>query len=357
MIRTRFILPAALLGFLACLPAAVAQQPAEAPATDAAQSPQEVTERPDAWWRPTEVEFFVFIVDIDKIDGASQNFAANVFVRLRWKDKRLADTTTSSLRRIPLHTIWNPNVLIANQTGVVWKSLAEVALVEPDGTVTYSQRYVGTLSQPLLLTEFPLDSHRFTIQFIPIGYTEKELRFVPGRREAAEDGAVGGGIAEELSLPDWVITETNASTESYQPIKGVNVPGFRFEFVAKRKFDYYLWQLIIPLAAIVIMSWAALWIPPGEVGVRVGIATSAMLSIIAYRFILANLLPRLSYVTRMDRFTFGSTLLILLVLVEVVLALSLSRKQHVRAAIWTDIVGRLVVPLAFAGLVVYSFLI
>jgi hypothetical protein len=41
------------------------------------------SKRPDAWFGPTEVKFFIFIGDIDEIADADQNFMANVFLGLK----------------------------------------------------------------------------------------------------------------------------------------------------------------------------------------------------------------------------------------------------------------------------------
>ena len=60
-------------------------------AADAAAEDELKAKRPDHWMGSTKVHFFVFVVDIDKIDDANQNFAANVWITLRWKDKRLAN--------------------------------------------------------------------------------------------------------------------------------------------------------------------------------------------------------------------------------------------------------------------------
>jgi hypothetical protein len=67
------------------------------------------------------------------------------------------------------------------------------------------------------------------------------------------------------------------------------------------------------------MSWAAFWIKRSETGVRIAVATSSVLTLIAHRFVLASLLPRLPYMTRMDYFTVGSTILVFLALIVVVL--------------------------------------
>jgi hypothetical protein len=68
-----------------------------------------ITDRPDEGQGPTQVQFFVFVIDIYNIDGASQSFATNVFIRLRWKDKRLSHNGTS-VRRLPLDKVWNPRI-------------------------------------------------------------------------------------------------------------------------------------------------------------------------------------------------------------------------------------------------------
>ncbi len=280
--------------------------------------------RPAEWFGPTEVKFLVFVVDIDDIDAADQNFAANVYLRLRWLDYRLA-TQGALSRQIPLEDVWNPRVLLANRQGLVSKSLPDVVQVDADGTVTYHQRYTGRLSQPLRLSDFPMDTHSFTVQFAAAGYTADELAFAPDTLQRASVLIEGGSMAEELSLPDWKVLRYEVSASPYNPIAGLRTAGFAFMFEARRYVAYYMWQVVLPLAVVVVMSWAAFWVDTEYVGVRVGVATSSILTLIAHRFVLASLLPRLPYMTRMDYFTVGSTLLVLIALITV---------------LWTSVLGK-----------------
>ena len=291
----------------------------------AAEKPLAQEERPEKWKGPTKVNFFIFVIDIDKIDGSAQRFSANFHINLSWKDKRMAKKT-DSIRIIPLEKIWSPRIVLINQGGTVWESLPKVVDVTPDGTVTYRQRYVGSLSQPLMLSKFPMDEHRFTIQLAGSGHGTDALEFIPH----VEHGFIGGSISEKLSLSDWEIVNFEASQSPYEPVAGISVPGFAFEFTAKRHFLYYLWQIILPLSLIVMMSLAVLWIDRGNTGTQIGLATSAMLALITYRFILARLLPVLPYMTRMDYFTLGSTLLVFLTLIEVIVTATLSRGNNDR---------------------------
>ena len=304
-------------------------------------------ERPEKEWEPTKVNFFMFVLDIDKIDDAAQKFAVNVFLRMSWKDERLAHDC--HVKTMSLTEVWNPGGVIANRGGVMQKSMPEVVKVAPDGTVKYMQRYTGPLSQPLKLSQFPFDQHRFTIQFLSAGFTPQEVQFVPAppMGDIGDLKILGGAMYHELSVPDWNITEYSANADPYKPIGNVEVAGFALEFTAKRYALYYIWQVIVPLVYIVIMSWGAFYIDPTNVGAQIGVATSSMLTLIAYRFMLGNLIPRLPYMTRLDYFTLGSTTLVFFTLMEVILTTNLALRENEKIARRIDYCCRFAFPATF----------
>ena len=312
------------------------------------------TDRPNKDSGATEVGFFVFVLDVDDIDGAEQNFTVNVFLFITWKDARLA-MECDHVRTLPLKEVWNPRIMLINKQFFVRKSFPEIVRVTSEGVVTYSQRFVGALSQPLRLSEFPFDEHQFTIQFASPGYNNEEIRFVPSPSRRNPE-IVGGGIADKLSLPDWKIVEHAVQTRPYEPTGDVEVPGFVFEFTAKRYATYYLWHVIMPLVFIVIMSWGGFWIDPTNTGAQIGVSTSAILTLIAYRFMLSNLLPRLPYMTRMDLFTLGSTALVFLTLVEVLITTKLVRIEKEKLGRRIDAWCRFVFPAAFIALIYWSLI-
>ncbi len=320
---------------------------------DAAAQSALTAVRPDEKKGPTEIRFFVFLVDVDAIDDANQNFTVNVFLRLEWRDERLADPA-SPVRKIKLENVWNPQVLVSNQQGRLAKSLAEIVEVDPDGTVRYRQRFTGELSQPLDLSEFPEDRQQFTIQFVSVANDSDRLMFVP-MRAAADPSILGGSIAGTFSLPDWKILSHEALAMPFEPVAGVEIPGFALRFEAERYLEYYIWQVIVPLTVVVIMSWAAFWISGRDASVRVGVATSSILTLVALRFVVASLLPRLPYMTRMDYFTVGSTVLVFLALVVVVLTSFLTARKREKSAYRIDLTARAAFPAAFLALLGWFF--
>lgn len=194
-----------------------------------------------------------------------------------------------------------------------------------------------------------MDKHSFTIHFIAAGYTDDQLEFLPDTHRSV----FGGSISDDLSLPDWKVVSHEALTLTYTPIEVIHTAGFAFRFDAKRHIVYYIWQVILPLAVVVVMSWAAFWVGRENVGVRIGVATSSILTLIAHRFVLASLLPRLPYMTRMDYFTVGSTLLVFMALITVIFTSFLAGKKHDSLAHKVDILARVTFPAIFIFLLGY----
>jgi hypothetical protein len=91
-------------------------------------------ERPQAEAGPTRVSVGIWMVDITNIDSAQQTFTADIAVVLRWKDTRLAHTG-SGVVHYPLDQVWNPRVVIVNETNSVNRRLPESVYVDADGTV------------------------------------------------------------------------------------------------------------------------------------------------------------------------------------------------------------------------------
>jgi len=296
---------------------------------------------------PTELRTSIYLIDIDEIDGASQNFTANVVYVCQWDDSRLAHDGTGDIS-VPLDGVWHPRLQFVNQQKT-WATFPEVVSVSPAGEVTYRQRVWGDFSQPLRLHDFPFDRQRFAIHLVAAGYSPQQVAFV--------DAAEGSGIAEELSLADWAIESSSSAIKPYAIRSGGrSVAGFEFSFEARRHSGYFVTKVILPLIFIVAMSWVVFWIDPAEAGSQISVAVTAMLTLIAYRFAVGALLPKVSYLTRMDYFILASTVLVFLSLVEVVVTSSLGGHGRLATARRLDLHARWVFPLVFLAISVKSFL-
>jgi gamma-aminobutyric acid receptor subunit beta len=106
-------------------------------------------------------------------------------------------------------------------------------------------------------------------------------------------------------------------------------------------------KVILPLILIVAMSWTVFWVAATEVGPQLGVATTSMLTLIAYRFAIDRQLPVLPYTTSLDAFILMSTLLVFFALIEVLVTTIFEGKHRNKQAKRIDRYCRVIFPLIF----------
>ncbi len=304
-------------------------------------------DRPNADSGPTQISVGIWVADISNIDSAQQNFTAELAVVLRWKDSRLAHTG-KGIVRYPLEQIWHPRVGIVNETNSVSRKMPDSVEVDPDGMVTYRQRYAGAFTQPLRLQSFPFDRQTFRIQLVAVRYQSNEVMFVPDQ-VWIQDGLKGaGGISPSVTLPDWTIEKWEVKPLVYALAPRHQYSSYAFEFTASRNVEHYLLKVILPLVLIVIMSWVVFWTDPTNSNTQFSVAVTSMLTLIAYRFAVDTQLPRLPYMTRLDALFLTSTLLVFFSLIEVLATTILDNNQQTERAKKLDRYCRVIFPAIFA---------
>lgn len=260
----------------------------------------------------------------------------------------LAKTNNSS-QSIAFDKIWHPRIQIVNQQHL-FKTFPESFEVSKEGIVTYRQRYWGDFSQPLNLKEFPMDSQQLEIQIVAVGYDESEVSFVQNPDEPS-------GLADELSVTEWVVSNWVAESMNYMPTKNVEpLSGFHIVIHADRNVMYYVIKIIVPLLLIVAMSWLVFWIDPKESGSQISVAITTMLTLIAYRFSIGELVPKVSYLTRLDYFILGSTLMVFVTLLLVIITSNLAKSGKTELALSIDRWSRIIFPPLLTLLTLVSFL-
>ncbi|MFD2160602.1 hypothetical protein ACFSW8_16980 [Rubritalea tangerina] len=299
---------------------------------------------------PTEVKVRYVVLDIDGVDSAVQNFTMNLFFRAEWKDPREAHNEDGSITK-SLSEIWHPNIQITNRQKI-FKTLDPRAVISQDGTVNVTQRVWGNFSQIFDLKDFPFDSQKFEVTLVSVGHSPEEVKFVLDKAKDKKSG-----ISPKFSLPDWEILGHEAWGFSESIFDGMQPASmFRISLEAKRYNEYYLLKVILPLFLIVAMSWIVFWIDPEQAGTQIGVATTSMLTLIAYRFSIDSLVPAVPYLTRMDAFILSSTLLVFATLGEAVLTSVLTKHGRPELAVRMDRWCRVIVPIGFLTLAVQVFL-
>lgn len=308
-------------------------------------------DRPGAEQGPTRVHAAIFLMDLFQVLDVEQTIRADFLVEARWSDPSLALAQDAPgrerVRHFGLDEIWHPMIQVENLERV-FPQLIQRIIVDGDGRCAYVQRFIGSLSCPLNLRRFPFDAQLLYVQIVSMMHSTEDLEFTIDEALA--------GRSEKLTIADWRVGEVSVDLHSilFRP-EGLEMAGIRLSVPARRHESHYVFKVIAPLVVILIMSWAVFWIDPVHVGPQIGIAATSLLTMIAYRFSLGNLIPKVSYLTRLDFFIFGATVFVLVALVETLVSAQLVQRKRVDLARRLDRWFRLIAPLATLGLLWLSF--
>ena len=332
MISLRLLIPIVVWSIL--MPALHAADP----------KPQVLTSAPETL---TEVSISVYVIDLLSISGAEQAFTADVSTSYIWKDARLEHSGTEP-KTVAFDSIWSPQIMIAN----LRSASAErpmTAEVQPDGTVKTHQRIAGTFTSHFDLREFPNDTQTLSIQFITRGHKAFEVTLV-------EDMQLTGR-AQKFTLSDWAVGDVILEAQPYViPEKSITIPGVCMKIEVERYVGYYVGSILTSASIIICMAWLVFWIPPVAINPRISVSVTSMLTLIAHRFVVQGELPNLPYLTTMDYFLLGSTLMVLLGLIEVVAVFRvLNRGDEVKAQNLNRFF-RYSYPIPFIALIAYVLL-
>ena len=309
------------------------------PATAATLDPQPARQAGD---EAVELNVVIHLLDLLRIDDAEQTAFVDFALWVSWHDESLASTGAPARFFRPTE-IWVPNLQIMNSLTLTNRRV-DVVEVDENGNAYYRRRLVGTISIPRDLTDFPVDEHRLRIPIVAAGMS-RDVALVIDERLT--------GQAESFSIQEWNVGPGKAEISEFVAA-GESFPMLSYEWEVRRKLGYYIWKVILPLAMVVMMSWVVFWLDPKQAGPQIGIAATSILTLIAYRFTLGFLVPRLSYLTRLDFFITGASLLVFAALVEALATVSLAEERPALAR-RIDVTSRRLFPAAFVAVTLVSF--
>ena len=76
----------------------------------------------------------------------------------------------------------------------------------------------------------------------------------------------------------------------------------QIKITVERNINYFIFKIIIPVFLILSIAWSVMWIPPNQVESRLTTSIVALLALIAYNFVFNEDIPKLSYLTSLDRY-------------------------------------------------------
>ncbi len=278
----------------------------------------------------TEVGVGVFFINLLDVNNTKETFTIDGIFIQNWKDPRLSKNSlgfSANKCDLDISDIWSPEPQALNLYEA--KLIKGASLeINKDGDVVYRQRYIGELYNQFDLKNFPFDKQAFTIELATLEQDESIKLFY--NEENTE-------FSDTFNRQDWEIGDLNVLTYSdYLISQDRYLSKIAFSFIAKRNRGYYIWNIFLPVSLIVLMAWCVFWIDPAQLGPQIGLSTAAVFTLVAYRFTINALLPKVSYLTLMDKFLLSSTILVFIALGEAILTGHLSREGNEKLALKID---------------------
>lgn len=282
--------------------------------------PPEFQQHPYGGRKPVEVSVGLFITNLAIVEEAREQFEAEGYFTLRWRDPRLAlpadSPTPGHLREFSIGDIWAPGIETANLVShSKGNSLLEV---DDDGNVRYTERFDTTISSSYALRGFPFDRQLLRFNIEPFLPKVSEISF-------ADTPADWTGIDLDLKatsgLAAWKILDLNyhaSEVAASGPLPAR--PRAAFELRVARRSGFYLWKILLPMILLAVIPWSVFWYKVQDFSGQMSIPLGIMLSLVAFQFAIARDLPRVGYLTFLDALLLNSFFFVFLCLLEITLA-------------------------------------
>ena len=259
-----------------------------------------------------EVDANLYINKIYNVNSVEETYQIDGYLEFEWLDERLSFDPQTAERPLIFENdkaadliksdVWVPAFEFVNIQGEQDTQHFQVS-IQPDGTVTYEERFFGVFHTEMNFKKFPFDYKKFVVEIEPFSYDQDFLKF---NTLALFPDITDSCNALDTTLgKDWNLTGTNVHTDTSPPygqpdaLSAGDESGIYskavFEVHAKRISGYFIWQVLLPLFLIILASFTIFWIR--DFGTQIGIGFSLMLTVVAFNFYSASILPRLPYNT------------------------------------------------------------
>lgn len=282
--------------------------------------------RPDHGVKPLDVEVDLYVESFANIAEANMEYTLFGYLRHYWTDKRFANKSKEviQLKGSTIEHAWMPDTYISNsrQSNLRQKdSEAESTLfIYTDGSMFYSKGVKIVASCAMDLKDFPMDTQKCGLSLGSYGHSLADVNY-KWRREKV--------VVEKKNIAQFDMTEAYLNRSVMIYISG-NYTQLLVYFHFERRIGYYVNQVYIPDTLIVTISWIVFWLGQDDMGGRVGLGITTLLTIM---FLLGSVnmsLPRVSYAKAIDWYLIVSFVFVFLVLFECIIVYVVRQRKRSR---------------------------
>ncbi len=239
---------------------------------------------------PKEVVVGGYINEIHHVELRTHSYPGDIYIWFRWDDADDAPHETFEFMNL-----FDPEAHVESV------GYDEPEVMESNGQFYNYIRHQGAFSSAMKMTKYPFDDHilRFVIEDAEHG--TEAMNYVPDPE--------GVSINDQISLPGYrigkprMVIEDKAYPTTFGDLNNPETGAYSrvvFEVPITRPWQYGVFKLFLPVLIVLMCSGLALAIDPTHTEGRIGLAITALLTMVAMQITTASSLPEVGYLTLLD---------------------------------------------------------
>lgn len=284
---------------------------------------------------PVEVAINMYFNKILNINTVDKSYQIDGYIELSWVDesRKFEDENRSTrsliyegnqATELMSDGLWFPSFEMKNVQGQRDVNNQRIE-IRPNGRIIYTERFYGIFNSNMNFKRFPFDTQHFNIAIESFSFDKTIMTFATPKLLPE--------IQNSLTLLDCWIVDTLGSTMEDVSYEEFSATGYQtntysrvvFDLRAKRMAGYFIWQVLFPLLIIIVASFLVFWIK--DFGTQIGIGFTLMLTVVAFNFYSAAILPQLPYNTFIETIIMTGYSFIFLTIIAVIINNRINEKR------------------------------
>lgn len=268
---------------------------------------------------PIEVTVGLYVNDIQAVDLRTHSYGMDFYVWFRW-DNPDYDPTLS----FEFMNTFDPEAHVETV-------LYDEPQSQPDGSLYQIVRHQGLFTTKFPVGDYPFDHQTLIVSLEDSEFGSGDLQFVADTRPLTLNPEIRlPGF--RLGEPQLVIRDKPYPT-AFGDLSQPDVAAYsRAEFLipVTRPAVSGILKTFVPVLLIILCAAFALLLDPEHVEARIGLAITALLTLVAMQFTMLSGLPEVAYLTLLDQVYLLSYLYILVVIAIVVRGTRVDERGAIR---------------------------
>lgn len=242
----------------------------------------------------------IVFLKITNIETVAENFTANIFIQARWREKKLDGNRGQDVK---FNDYWNPKLVVQNlDTSVLNNVWREVKVDENnEAYIVEKRRIKGSFKERQELYDFPFDFQDISVA-ITSEYPSDDVILLEDEEEVSSLTVTCFTGHHEWEMRDFVESEVKEISKDISDFQSASFPMLKLKTLARRKFGFFILNILLVMTFISCLPLTIFAVSRDLTENRIFLGFLLILIGVTFRFITNKVLPKISYLTTLDKY-------------------------------------------------------